>query len=198
MRFKKMNVWERFLLLLTKPKRFFKGMKKERFNTVLKYTLPVMLLVFLLDLLFYSFSPIEQAFKQGTVLSYIILSIAGLLVAYVVQPAFYNLFLLIFKKKPDFFKTWSIFLYMVYFSILTTLAYGLASILVMFWSNAIYQFIVIVVWTIVSIAMLIWWIYIVLAGVEKIHKISKGRAFLALLLSSLTIFLVLAILFVLV
>lgn len=191
MKLEKLSIYERTLLLVKDPKKYFTSVNKESFGTIFNRMFPVIIAILVIQLVADRFSPLNQlveAAKPDLGIT-ILFSVLGLAGTYIALPAVYNFVLRMFKSKKSFSDTVKVYLGLAYFGIISVIVYLIFQLLFFLTVNSqVALLILMLVWALVALALGIYSIYLMLKGISVVHNVSMGKSFVGLLLSGVVFF----------
>ena len=125
MKLNNLSIYERTLLLVKDPKKYFTIVSKESLGTVFNRMSPLIIAILVIQLIVDRFSVLNQlaeVTKPALGLT-ILFALLGLVATYIALPAVYNIVLRLFKSKKSFSDTLKVFLALAYFGIISLSAY---------------------------------------------------------------------------
>lgn len=186
-----MNIFKKITLLANDPETFFNKVKSLKFKQMLKNTIPLIGVLFVISFLLSMFSFFEQI-KGVTFIALIGgVSLLLLVLYYLILPWSFNFVLRLFKKKPSYKQTLNVFLHLAYFLIIPTVASVMRLILL-----RIFSYSVIAVSTIsylfyaINMLLFLWLFFIFVTGVSTLQKVKPGRVILTFLMTVFGLWLV--------
>ena len=196
MKLNNLSIYERTLLLVKDPKKYFTIVSKESLGTVFNRMSPLIIAILVIQLIVDRFSVLNQlaeVTKPALGLT-ILFALLGLVATYIALPAVYNIVLRLFKSKKSFSDTLKVFLALAYFGIISLSAYIVFQLLFFLSMNSeVGLLIFLLVWALSALALGIYSFYLLLKGISVVHKVSMGKSFVALLLSGVIFFILIII-----